>query len=191
MKNRIKKTIVMLSATTLLCACTKEEKTPVVTSSENAVSLNAVSVSINNVRYTELEFEVPEKFVASEDNSEIYEMYASPLSTDHSYITYSRKIVSAEDDYSIFTTEDMQDALKSLSGNTAVSDFSNEYSEEDGYRRIKAEVVIRPESDEYHMTEYIYVTDNFVFTLIYMLDTGAEEGWSAEFEKSMSGIELK
>ena len=175
----------------LLSACSGKKKTPVVTTSGNEVSLNEVSVSINNVRYTDIEFEVPEKFVPSEDNSEVSAMYASPLSTDHSYISYNRKIVSPDDDYSIFTTEDMQEALKSLSANTAVSDFSNEYYEGDEYRRIKAEVVIRPESGEYHMTEYIYITDNFVFTLIYMLDTGAEEGWSAEFEKSMEGIELK
>jgi hypothetical protein len=118
------------------------------------------------------------------------EMYASPESADGSYIMYRRDLREKEDDYSIFTIEDYRTALQqSLSGNIAVPEFENTISEDLGIRVINSKVIIDNEDKEFRMTEYIFVSDKYVFTLIYMLDQSSE--WSSEFEKSMGSIELK
>ena len=195
MKKRLLSACSLMMTTVMLLGCSSE--TPASVSVDNTVVVSedeTVSIDLPGLTGTEsysgLFFYIPEKFVPSFENNEAMEMYASPESADGSYIMYRRDLREKEDDYSIFTIEDYRTALQqSLSGNIAVPEFENTISEDLGIRVINSKVIIDNEDKEFRMTEYIFVSDKYVFTLIYMLDQSSE--WSSEFEKSMGSIELK
>ena len=179
----------------LLAACGKKDEAESI--SGNTVTVSAdeeISVDMPGlykaVKYKELFFYIPEAFTADTENNEDREIYASPESSDDSYIMYVRTLNEKEDDYALLTSEDYSSVLsESLSANVAVHDFVNVVSPDTGMRTVKASAVIKKDDSEDHMTEYIYVTDDYVFTLVYMLETGT--GWGPEYEKSMQSIELK
>lgn len=183
--------LVLVLAGCILTGCAKEQ-----TISENGISVAeeiAEGVSENVIPQeakvmVRLTFDVPSRFRPAQGNTELKQAYVSENPNDNSYISYIRQDRDVEVDYSVLTKEDYQKALESQL-QTQVQMQSSETRTIEGYEELTLQFTYTLDEVKYHVTECIFFTEKYIFTIVYAMDNNAS--WSRDFQNSRNSIVLE
>lgn len=155
---------------------------------ELAAGVSEDVIPLEAKRYSSVYFEIPEGMKADEDNTDNECYYISEMIDDLSYITYIRQDNFDVDWYNDLTQEKYSQSFSSNVDTNVVID-SFEKSERDGYCRIEIAMKYKKAGVSFDVKEYIYVTDDFLFTVAYAMDV--RHDWSSEFAASQGSLALK
>lgn len=149
--------------------------------SENVIPIEA-TVAI------ELKFDVPSRFRASKSNTENNQTYVSENDNDNSYICYIRQDKDRDMDYTKLTEDDFRVALEQQL-ETQVQIISTELKQINGYDETVITLTYTRDDVKYNVTECIFITEKYLFTVVYAMDNTAS--WGRDFENSRNSIVLE
>jgi hypothetical protein len=135
--------------------------------------------------YTSVSFNIPEGLQPDIGNNDYKQYYLSNRGDDLSYIAYSRSDKPVI--YTPVTQADFEESfLKKYNVEATISEFSE--VEKEGYTRTKIVMEYTFGRTTYDATEYIFVTDKYIFTVCYCLDKTS--GMSEDFANSADSMTL-
>lgn len=169
MKKRI---ILLLTVMTLGVLCTacneKGSDEPISVSEEIALSVSEESVPDEAYNYTKVSFDVPESMIADADNTEDSQYYLASDAADLSFISYIKAKKDSNVDFASFTSDSFKNSLENqLQTTVTMKDFMKE--EADGYSWFKAVASYTNAENNYELTAYIFVTDEYIFSVDFCL----------------------
>lgn len=148
--------------------------------SENVVPMEATI-------YTKIEFNIPDGMVEDTDNTDTKAFYLSASSNDLSFVAYQRRDNSGKITYDTMTEEDFKSAfLDQLGVSPNIRSFDKEIK--DGYFKISINLGYSVAGIGYACNEYIFVTDEYIFTVTYCQDSRTD--WHDAFKNSVDSISL-
>lgn len=148
--------------------------------SENAIPAEAYV-------YSSLSFNAPEGMVPDKDNTETKSFYLSEATNDLSFVGYQRRDNTGKISYDTMSLDDFKAAFVDQLG---VEPIVNRFIKEvkDGYFKIDIGVCYSVAGINYTCTEYIFVTDAYIFSVTYCQD--ARSNWLNAYKESAEGIML-
>lgn len=146
--------------------------------SENVVPAEAMV-------YSTVSFNIPEGFVADEDNTDTKAYYLSQATSDLSFIAYQRRDNSGKITIDTMTEDDFKNAFIDQLG-VKPDIVSYEKMDKDFYFRILVDLKYSVAGISYDCREYIFVTDDYIFTVTYCIDM--RDDWVDAFIASADSI---
>ena len=171
------------------CGKKQEEMTPessnLTVSDEIAEIENEEVVPEEAKKYTAVSFNIPEGLSPQETNTDTEAYYLSDTVEDLSYIAYSRNAKPIN--YKDVTKDDYEESfLKKYAVDPEFDEFVE--LQKDDYTRTKIVMRYTFGRTTFVTTEYIFVTDSYVFTISYCLDKKSDKAES--FEDSAESMTL-
>ena len=190
---RLTAILLLMTLTLGLTACTSKEPE---TASENIMTVadefaEGVSEDVIPIEATmaiELKFDVPSQFRASKSNTDYNETYVSENVNDNSYICYIRQDKDDLADYKLLTEEDYKKAIEQQL-DTEITINSMEHANYDEYDKTILDLTYTRNNVKYEVTEFIFITEKYLFTVVYAMDSNAY--WQKEFQQSMESIKIE
>ena len=182
-------TIILASLILLACDNEKEKSVSQMSISEEiAAGISEDVIPEEAYYYSSVSFEVPEGMTPDEDNTVTDGYYFAPNVDDLSFITYSRTDRKDGEDYDNLSEETFKGALESqLECSIDISDFS--VNVEEGYTLYKVCASYSRNDVLYEFSEYIFVTDDYLFCVDYCL--GGTSEMREQFEASERTLKLE
>ena len=185
--------LILLTVTIGLTACGKKEPE---TASENTMTVadefaEGVSEDVVPIEATmaiTLTFDVPQQFRPSKSNTDNNETYVSENVNDNSYICYIRQDKDNLADYKLLTEEDYKKAIEQQL-DTEITINSMEQTNYDAYDETILDLTYTRNNVKYEVTEFIFITEKYLFTVVYAMDSNAY--WQREFQQSMESIKIE
>lgn len=195
----MKKRVIMgiiVAGCLVLCACSTKDTTKENISGNGSMSVSeeiAAEVSENIIpeeamEYIALSCSIPEGFSPTSESNDTQAIYVSDSLEDYSYITYTRQEVDATSDYTLLTQEDYQTALENRLA-TTVNMTSYASVQEEDYYLVSLGLTYEKDGKSYLAQEEIYVTDKYLFTMVFAEGSGGE--WATQFAESMASLKLE
>ena len=198
MRRSIPIVITTISVFMIMAACGKKEKTGT-TASQNSLSVSeeiAQSVSedvipVEATQYSSVSFDIPEGFVRDDKSTDSVSYYFNNQIDDLSYIVYGK--AEKPDDYQELTEDKFKEEFCEEYGvSVAFVDFEKQVK--DDYYRIVMTYSYSFGKTNYITTEYLFVTDTYLFTVAYCKDTSANSNEQSDtgklFENSAQSLTL-
>lgn len=155
---------------------------------EIAQGVSEDAVPMEAKRYTTVSFTIPDGMVPDSSNTVNECYFISEKLDDLSYITYSRNDVFDADWYYNLT----EDVYKESFSNNVDAQFnitSFVKSIREDYSRIVISMQYKREGIDFNVKEYIFVTENYLFTIVYAED--ARNHWINQFNLSQASLTLE
>lgn len=196
MKNKIAIlfiSISLLSATCILAGCGKSEENENTQSSTISVSEDIAKQEMETEEtipeeakiYATVTFDVPEGMVADVINDEYTGYYFSGEVNNLSYISYTRNNKPAN--YQLLTQEQYEESfLKKYDVDVKFLEYDTE--DKGDYTRTKMTMQYRFGGVSFFATEYVFVTEQYVFTVCFCEDMSSD--MAKAFSKSENTITL-
>lgn len=163
----------------------KEEKDVKSVSEEIARGVSEDAVPAEALVYTSVSFNLPEGYAPDKDNTENLAYYFNDSIDDLSYIAYSK--ANKPVDYHEMTQGDYADAFLAQY-NVNINFLQFEKLEKEDYYRIMMMYEYSFGNIDYCTTEYIYVTEDNLFTVCFCWDKRSSR--ENEFNKCADTIVL-
>ena len=169
MKKRIILLLTVMSLGVQCVACAERcSEEPISVSEEMALSVSEESVPDEAYNYTKVSFDVPEGMIADADNTEDSQYFLASDAADLSFISYIKAKKDSNVDFASFTSDSFKNSLENqLQTTVTMKDFMKE--EADGYSWFKAVASYTNAENNYELTAYIFVTDEYIFSVDFCL----------------------
>ncbi|MBR3307615.1 MAG: hypothetical protein IKI75_10260 [Lachnospiraceae bacterium] len=183
---------VCAAALLLLTACGEKEEEESVSSGGLTVAEEIASgvsedvIPAEALEYYSLEYEVPEGFEEEPGGNMDSRLYVA-TEGDYSYMTYLRKDNPGKD-YRALQSDDYQNSLEQSLG-TMVEITALDMSEEEDHYHVVIDAAYVEEDGEWHMREHIFVTEKYVFQMVYSADP--HHDWQERFGSVEAALHLK
>lgn len=165
MKNKV---IIIAVCIIMLCGCGKDssgENNQMTVSQEIAAGISENVVPAEAFDYSFLSYNVPEGFVAANDNTDMQAIYVSETQGDLSYICYTRQLNEGLIDYMEMSAEDYRDMF-SLNLGAEVTVEQCRQEEKEGWIQVDLLLTYEQDGNAHKTWQNIYVTDKYVFTIV-------------------------
>lgn len=183
MKNKV---LIPMLCIMMLCACGKDPadgNNPMTVSQEIAAGVSENVVPEEAFEYSFLSYNIPEGFIAANDNTDMQAIYVSGTQGDRSYICYTRQVNEDLIDYMEMSADDYKDMFSANLG-TEVTVEQCRQEEKEGW--IQVDLLLAYEQDEIaHKTwQNIYVTDKYVLTIVCV--QAGDALWETQFSECVA-----
>lgn len=157
-------------------------------SDEIADGISEDAVPVEATIYSSVSFNLPEGYAPDEDNTEELAYYFNDEIDDLSYIAYSKNKSTV--DYDNMQEGDYADAfLAQYNVNINFIEFEKQIKED--YYRIRMVYDYSFGDIDYRTTEYLFVTDNYTFTVSFCWDkSSTRTNQFSSAEKSLSLVSV-
>lgn len=145
-------------------------------------------IPVEATKYTTVSFNIPEGMIADAENTETEQYYLAQDMNDYSFIAYTRSEVIENLDYDSITEADYQESVTANVDSGAVLSGFTKIREAE-YLKICFDVQYVKNGVSYYATEYIYVTGDYVFSIVFC--QGGTTDWSTAFSESMQSVSLQ